>query len=265
MAKTHDENFSQLLEKAKTIAQQGKKTDAIRSVLKHMNLSSDENNPDLYAFISDIPLAEMLGIPNRTDVWNVRDRLRKKRSGTRLSTTKVENKVDSSGTEHIGEGDEFVYLYYFRTYKKYAESKDLNYWQCNIGLTKDSPEDRVASQIGGQLPEKATLSLVMQTNDCETLEKLIHCELKRREQWLNPEAGADVIGEEWFSTNPAEVKDIFMEYVRYQQAKKFCDEFKKPSSEAVEKMDDTKLKEFIDQYREYMSNSDIVKEYEGKN
>jgi len=133
MAKAHDENFSQLLEKAKLIAQQGKRTDAIRSVLKHMNLDKDENNPDLYAFISDTPLAKMLGILDpqdkerekvdkaRRQVYNTRDRLRNKRFGT----TKAPKKVDSSGTEVIGDGDESVYLYYFPTYKLYAESEGL--------------------------------------------------------------------------------------------------------------------------------------------
>ena len=61
-------------------------------------------------------------------------------------------------------------------------------------------------QIGDQLPEKARLQLVMQTDDCETLEARIHTELKRRGRRLDP---ADVVGVEWFETHPAEVKDIF--------------------------------------------------------
>lgn len=262
MAKTHDENFFQLLEKAKTIAQQGKHPDAIRFVLKHMNLDQDENNTDLYRFMSDIPLARKLGIPDPQDkgrktVWNVRDRLRKKR----LGTTKVQNKVDSSRIEYIGEGDEFVYLFYFPTYKQYAKSKNLDYWQCNIGLTtEDSPEDRVASQIGGQLPEKPTLSLVMQTNDCIKLEKLIHGELKRRGCHLDPKSDADVVGVEWFLTNPTEVKGIFI----YQQAKNFCDQFKPPSHEEVKKMDDEQRRELKGQFKKYLRNSEIVKEFENK-
>ena len=263
MAKTHDENFCQLLEKAKTIVQQGKHPDAIRFVLKHMSLDKDENNTDLYPFISDIPLARRLGIPDpqnngRKKVYRVRKDLKDKR----LNRKKIKNKIDSSGTEHIGEGDEFVYLFYFRPYKQYAESEDLNYWQCNIGHTQDNPEDRVASQIGGQLPEKPTLSLVMQTNDCKTLEKLIHDELKRRGRHLDPKSGADVVGVEWFSTNPAEVKGIFM----YQQAKKFCDEFKYP--EEWQKMDEAQFEEVKPQFEElnqqYLRNSEIVKEFENR-
>ncbi|MDE0426712.1 MAG: GIY-YIG nuclease family protein [Candidatus Poribacteria bacterium] len=278
MAKVHDENFSQLLEKAKLIAQQGKKRDAIRSVLKHMNLSKDENNPDLYHYISNGRLAEMLGILNpesngRSDVWNTRQSLIQERSGPRLSPTQVLNKVDSSGTEVIGEGNESVYLYYFPTYKLYAESEGKNQWQCNVGKTKDPVEGRVASQIGGQLPEKATLALVMQTNDCETLETQIHRELKDQGKDLDPKSDADVIGIEWFSTNPAEVKDIFdslklleeernTEYMIYQQAKKFLADSASRSKEELEKMSAEQLTEYAEKYRR---NSEIVKEYESNN
>ena len=115
-------------------------------------------------------------------------------------------KVNSSGAEYIGKGNGSVYLYYFPTYKLYAELKDSNYYRCNIGKTHNNVEDRIDLQIGDQLPEKAILQLVMQTDDCETLEARIHTELKRRGRWLDP---ADVVGVEWFETNPAEVKDIF--------------------------------------------------------
>ncbi len=116
-------------------------------------------------------------------------------------------KVDTSTTKRIGEGNESVYLYYFLTYKWYAESKDLDHWRCNIGYTTDSAEKRVASQIGDQLPEKAILSLVIQTHDCKALEKRIHAELKRRERSI----GDDTVGTEWFSTNPTEVENIYLQ------------------------------------------------------
>ncbi|MDE0554406.1 MAG: GIY-YIG nuclease family protein, partial [Candidatus Poribacteria bacterium] len=160
----------------------------------------------------------------------------------------------------------------FRTYKQYAESEGLNYWQCNIGRTsEDSPENRVASQIGGQLPEKATLSLVMHTNDCEKLERLIHRKLEQRGQRLHPKSGADVIGKEWFSTNPAEVKDIFdslklleeernTEYMKYQEAKKFLAQ--PISKEELEKMSREQLQEYAEKS---LRNSEIVKEYESNN
>ncbi len=116
-------------------------------------------------------------------------------------------KVDASETKRIGEGNESVYLYYLPTYKRDAESEGLHRWQCNIGCTTDSAEDRVAAQIGDQLPEKAILSLVIQTHDCKALEKRIHAELKRRGRWISD----DTVGTEWFSTNPTEVENIYLQ------------------------------------------------------
>ena len=162
-------------------------------------------------------------------------------------------------------GEKSVHLFFEST---------INYWQCNIGRTeKDSPENRVAIQIGDQLPEKAILSLVMHTNDCVTLERLIRCELKRQGRWLNPEAGADVVGVEWFSTNPAEVKDIFYslklleeerntKYMIYQEAKKFLADSASRSKEELEKMSREQLQEYAEKS---IRNSKIVKEYESNN
>ena len=129
------------------------------------------------------------------------------RERNRRANKEKKGKVDASETERIGEGNESVYLYYFPTYKRDAESKGLDRWRCNIGYTTDSAEDRVASQIGDQLPEKAILSLVIQTHDCKALEKRIHAELKRRGRWI----GDDIVGTEWFSTNPTEVEDIYLQ------------------------------------------------------
>lgn len=125
----------------------------------------------------------------------------------RANKANKREKVDTSTTKRIGEGNESVYLYYLPTYKRDAESKGLDHWPCNIGYTTDSAEKRVASQIGDQLPEKAILSLVIQTHDCKALEKRIHAELKRRERWI----GADTVGTEWFSTNPTEVENIYLQ------------------------------------------------------
>ena len=64
-------------------------------------------------------------------------------------------------------------------------------------------------QIGQQLPEKPEIALIIRTDDCKALETKIHEELKRRGDWLDPKSGADVIGTEWFLTNPAQVEGIF--------------------------------------------------------
>ena len=65
--------FIKRFEEAKLMVQQGKYADAAYHILKHMNLTTNENDPNLFEHIPDRQLAERLGIPNRkTLVSNVR-------------------------------------------------------------------------------------------------------------------------------------------------------------------------------------------------
>ena len=195
--------FKKLLEEAKRMVQQGKKGEAARHVLTHMDLKKDENDPDLFRHIPDRQLAELLDMPNpegggKTVVFNARERLKQERWGVE----KVVDKVDTSQVKCIGSGSESVYLYYFPIYRLYAKLTGSTDWPCNIGRTIDDVKDRVSQQIGEQLPEKPKIALIIRTDDCEALEKKIHEKLKR-------ENLEDAVGTEWFLTNPAEVEWIF--------------------------------------------------------
>ena len=205
--------FRKLLEESKRMVKQGKKgdqVDAAYHILEYMNLEKDENNPDLFDHIPDRQLAEILGIGKGT-VYNARKRLKQER----FEREKVVEKVDTSKVKVIGRGDQSVYLYYFPAHKlnfiyyiKYVDdSHETPIYKCNIGKTKDIVPERVAAQIGQQLPEKPKIALIIKTDDCDSLETEIHDELKRREKWCDPKHD-DVVGEEWFLTNPAEVEGI---------------------------------------------------------
>ena len=118
------------------------------------------------------------------------------------------SKVDTSQAKIIGCRNhfEYVYLYYFPTDRRSSET----YFPCNIGkTTKPEVTGRVAAQIGQQRREKARLALVIRIDDCDTLEREIHNELKRRGKWLDPNSDVNVVGREWFLTNRAEVMRIF--------------------------------------------------------
>ena len=115
------------------------------------------------------------------------------------------DKVDASQVEEIGSGSESVYLYYFPTYRRYAESLGDPQWPCNIGRTEGYVAYRIRDQIGDQLPEKPQLALILRTNDCRWLEAKIHTALKREGKQIE-----DAIGEEWFMTAPNEVKSIYL-------------------------------------------------------
>lgn len=196
--------FRKLLEEAKLMVQQGKKKDGAYHILKHMDLKKDENDLFLHWHIPDRQLAEMIGVGNTT-VSDARRYLIQENSGKE----KVIKNVDTSNVKCIGSGSESVYLYYFPIYQLYAKLTGSTNWPCNIGKTIGDVKDRVSDQIGQQLPEKPKIALIIRTDDCEALETEIHDELKRRRCWLNPKSGADVVGVEWFLTNPAEVEGTF--------------------------------------------------------
>ncbi|MCY4570174.1 MAG: GIY-YIG nuclease family protein [Candidatus Poribacteria bacterium] len=115
------------------------------------------------------------------------------------------DKVEASEVKEIGKGSESVYLYYFPTYRRYAELlKEPNY-PCNVGRTEGVVTNRVSQQIGDQLPEKPQLALILRTDNCRWLEARIHAALKRKGKQIE-----DAIGEEWFMTAPSEVKSIYL-------------------------------------------------------
>ena len=169
-----------------------------------LNLSSHENDPSLFSHIPDRQLAELLGIGKST-VFNQRERLIQER----WNVENAVNNVDASKVKIIGKGSESVYLYYFPTYQLFSKLHlDVDYFPCNIGKTVGDVKARVRDQMGQQLPERPKIALIIKTDDCDALEKKIHDELKRRQCWLDPNSDANVVGVEWFLTNPAAVEGI---------------------------------------------------------
>lgn len=196
--------FTKRLEEAKRMVQSDEKAKAAYHLLKHMNLSSHENDPSLFSHISDRQLAKLLGIGKST-VFNQRERL----IGERWNVENAVTNVDASKVKIIGKGSESVYLYYFPTYQLFSKLHlDVGYFPCNIGKTVGDVKARVSKQIGSQLPEIPKIALILKTDDCDALETEIHAELKRRGDWLDPNSDGNVVGVEWFLTNPAAVEGI---------------------------------------------------------
>ncbi len=107
------------------------------------------------------------------------------------------------GQRIFGVGKEWVYLYYFDTDKKEAESRGESFWRCKIGKAEKDPENRVKSQTSG-CPVPPIIALLFRTNDCATLEKVIHACLK-----LHGKHMLNTQGDEWFNVNPDDIVSIF--------------------------------------------------------
>jgi hypothetical protein len=102
-----------------------------------------------------------------------------------------------------GKGKNAVYLYFFPTYKAFAEKEGKNSWPCKIGRTDRDPLIRILSQSSTALPEIPTIEYVIKTDNSSLLETMLHSILILRNQQLQ-----DSPGVEWFLTNPEEVLSI---------------------------------------------------------
>lgn len=114
--------------------------------------------------------------------------------------------------EIYGSGDEYVYLYYFEEHRGDAEliydEMYCSSWRCKIGKAEKDPERRVKSQTSGY-PEPPIIGLLLRTDDCATLEKVIHKLLKYSGKHIKVRQG-----EEWFMTNPRQVAKLWNEIER---------------------------------------------------
>ena len=104
----------------------------------------------------------------------------------------------------FGQGNEWVYLYYYDTYKREAEQNGQNVWRCKIGRAERTPEKTVKSQTRAA-PEAHTIALLIRTHNCRVLEKMAHKSLELVGKHLN-----DTPGEEWFLTNPDKVAKFYV-------------------------------------------------------
>jgi len=119
-----------------------------------------------------------------------------------LSDNNSTNKIKAQKT--VGSGNGCVYVYYFETYGKIAQSKGESVWLCKIGLSDGEAGIRISSQVGTALPEVPILALEIKTDEPSTLESAIHSVLILRGRWSKSSPGS-----EWFFTNPDEILEIF--------------------------------------------------------
>ena len=112
----------------------------------------------------------------------------------------------SNGTDEvrqIGSGNNSVYVYYYPTYKLFAESQGEEIWPCKIGRSEyQNPIHRILEQTGTGFPEKPEIALVIQTNQPKEVEDAIH-------SLLDSNRMPDAPGTEWFITNPSRVEEIY--------------------------------------------------------
>lgn len=103
-----------------------------------------------------------------------------------------------------GEGNEYVYMYWFPTYEKHAKDNSQNIWPCKIGRTERDVITRINSQCGTSSPEKPIIGIIIKTSQSARLERIFHEILKFRGKHQE-----NAVGVEWFITSPEELLKIY--------------------------------------------------------
>lgn len=97
----------------------------------------------------------------------------------------------------------FVYAYYFPSYKELAALKGEASWPVKIGLSTTSVDQRIAMQVGTAMPERPVMLFEVECDDCAKLEKAIHAVLDFKGFKM-----PDSMGNEWFSINPDDLMSL---------------------------------------------------------
>ena len=110
----------------------------------------------------------------------------------------------------LGEGSEFVYLYYYENDKKIAEMEGRDTWDCKIGFTTTEVDRRIYSQSKTARARKPVIAVVIQTDYAAYLENAIHASLKLAECYVSE--GYET-GVEWFDTNPKRIIEWYKSFI----------------------------------------------------
>ncbi len=119
------------------------------------------------------------------------------------------NKVIDDG-KTIGDGDSYVYVYYYPMCRDFAELHGQSAYPCKIGETEDTPAERVRKQLNESTFQYPVIGLTIRTNNPEKLEKLIQIHLELRGKHKK-----DTPGKAWFMTSPREVEQIYKSFMSF--------------------------------------------------
>lgn len=108
--------------------------------------------------------------------------------------------------KEIGDGEDYVYVYYNENDKKLALLEKRDRWECKIGFSSVDPVVRILGQgVQTCLAKDPIIGLLIKTNNGYYTESWIHKELYLHKLRRD----SNICGDEWFLTNPNEVEDIF--------------------------------------------------------
>jgi hypothetical protein len=111
----------------------------------------------------------------------------------------LEYKAPVPPKKTLGTGEQSIYVYY---YKNEAKGKIL--WPCKIGRTRRTADGRIKVQVKTAHCGIPVMPLLIQTDDAERLEGVLHAALTYAGRHI-----MEAWGKEWFHTNPREVEALY--------------------------------------------------------
>lgn len=105
----------------------------------------------------------------------------------------------------IGQGNEFVYVYFYENDRKLAEIENRKVWECKIGYTINDVKSRILEQGKTARSSSPIIGLIIQTDRGVILESMIHKALY--ESRINKTESS---GDEWFMTTPDIVEQYYL-------------------------------------------------------
>lgn len=107
--------------------------------------------------------------------------------------------------KEIGDGEDYVYVYYNPNDKKLATFEGRDRWECKIGFSSTDPIQRIVDQgIKTSISQDPVIGLLIRTENGYYTEALLHKHLYQYK------IRSDIVGDEWFMTNPNEIENILL-------------------------------------------------------
>ena len=103
----------------------------------------------------------------------------------------------------IGDGNSYVYAYYYPAYRMLAEKTEEMDFPIKVGRSTDYQERIETQSRATGMPEEPEVAVVWRTDKPEAAERMLHGHLEFRGKRL-----PDAPGSEWFLTSPDEIKQI---------------------------------------------------------
>ena len=122
--------------------------------------------------------------------------------------------------KEIGDGNDYVYVYYNPNDKKLALLEGKDRWECKIGFSSSDPVQRIQDQgIQTSISREPIIGLLVRTPNGYYTEALLH---KRLYQY---KVISDGCGDEWFMTSPIEIEDILVNDIlpKSKDLVKYCE------------------------------------------